>query len=113
VTGGHNRTTTGEGTNCNRVRVRWRCRREQPGIATQETPAMSRSSIRRTAVLAVLAPLTTAGLIAAAGSASAIPFEGDPTPSTCLRLERLPDAPPPGGPVFISSGYALVLSQNC
>jgi hypothetical protein len=74
---------------------------------------MSRTSTRRAAVLAVLTPIATAGLVAAAGSASAIPFEGDPTPSTCLRLERLPDAPPPGGPVFISTGYVLVLSRDC
>jgi hypothetical protein len=74
---------------------------------------MSRSSIRRTAVLAVLAPVVTAGLIAGAGSASAIPFEGDPTPSTCLRLERLPDAAPAGSDLLISHGYVLVLSSDC
>jgi hypothetical protein len=74
---------------------------------------MSRSSIRRTAVLAVLAPIATAGLIATAGSASAIPFEGDPTPSTCLRLERLPDAAPAGSDLFLSHGYVLVLTSEC
>lgn len=74
---------------------------------------MSRSSNRRTAVLAVLAPIATAGLIATAGSASAIPFEGDPTPSSCLRLERLPHAGPAGSPLFVSYGYALVLSTDC
>ena len=75
---------------------------------------MSRTSIRRTAALAVLAPIATAGLIAAAGTASAIPFEGDPTPpSTCLRLERLPDAAPPGSTLFVSHGYYLALSDDC
>jgi hypothetical protein len=74
---------------------------------------MSRSSIRRTAVLAVLAPIATAGLVATAGSASAVPFEGDPTPSQCLRLERLPYAGPAGSTLFVSHGYALVLSTDC
>jgi len=73
---------------------------------------MSRSSIRRAAALAVLAPIATAGLIAAAGTASAIPFEGDPTPpSTCLRLERLPDAAPAGSTLFVSHGYYLALTD--
>jgi hypothetical protein len=71
---------------------------------------MSRSSTRRAAVLA---PVVTAGLIAAGGPASAIPFEGDPTPSTCLRLEQVPDAAPPGSPLFVSHGYVLVLDTNC
>jgi hypothetical protein len=74
---------------------------------------MSRTSIRRTAVLAVLAPVVTAGLIAGAGSASAIPFEGDPTPYSCLRLEPLPYAGPAGSTLFVSHGYALVLSTDC
>jgi hypothetical protein len=73
---------------------------------------MSRSSIRRAAALAVLAPIATAGLIAAAGTASAIPFEGDPTPpTTCLRLERLPDAAPAGSTLFVSHGYYLALTD--
>jgi hypothetical protein len=74
---------------------------------------MSRTSIRRTAVLAVLAPVVTTGLIATAGSASAIPFEGDPTPSMCLRLERLPYAGAAGSTLFVSHGYALVLTTDC
>jgi hypothetical protein len=74
---------------------------------------MSRSSIRRTAVLAVLAPIATAALIAGAGPASAVPFEGDPTPSQCLRLERLPYAGAAGSPLFVSHGYVLVLSTDC
>jgi hypothetical protein len=93
--------------------VGWRGRWDQPGTTTQETPVMSPSSTRRAAVLAVLAPVVTAGLITAAGPASAIPFEGDPTPSTCLRLERLPDAAPPGSTLFVSHGYVLVLGTNC
>jgi hypothetical protein len=74
---------------------------------------MSRTSIRRTAVLAVLAPIATAGLLAGAGTASAIPFEGDPTPTSCLRLERLPYAGPAGSTLFVSHGYALVLTTDC
>jgi hypothetical protein len=74
---------------------------------------MSRSSIRRTAILAVLAPIATAGLIAVAGPASAVPFEGDPTPTQCLRLERLAYAGVAGNPLFVSHGYVLVLSTDC
>jgi hypothetical protein len=70
---------------------------------------MSRTSIRRTAALAVLAPIATAGLIATTGTASAIPFEGDPTPGMCLRLEQLPYTGPAGSTLFVSHGYALML----
>jgi hypothetical protein len=70
---------------------------------------MSRSRSARAALLAVLAPVVTAGVIATAGPAAAVPFEGDPTPTTCLRLERLPDAGPAGSSRFVSHGYVLVL----
>jgi len=70
---------------------------------------MSRSSTRRAALLAVLAPVVTAGFIATAGSASAIPFEGDPTPTTCLRIVALPGASEAGSPLFVSHGYVAVL----
>jgi hypothetical protein len=70
-------------------------------------------STRRT-VLALLAPLLTAGLVATAAPAGAIPFEGEPTPgTTCLRLERLADAGPAGSPLFVSWGFVLVLSTDC
>jgi hypothetical protein len=75
---------------------------------------MSRSSTRRAAVLAVLTPVVAAGLIAGAGSASAIPFEGDPVPGvTCLRLERLPYAAPEGSTQVPSFRYVLMLSSDC
>jgi hypothetical protein len=75
---------------------------------------MSRSSTRRTAVIAVLTPIAAAALIAGAGSASAIPFEGDPTPgTTCLRLERLPVGAPAGSFQVLSHRYVLVLSSDC
>jgi hypothetical protein len=74
---------------------------------------MSRSRTRRAAVLAVLAPVAAAGLIVGAGSASAVPIEGDPTPSTCLRLERLPHVGPAGSTLFVGHGYVLVLSSEC
>lgn len=75
---------------------------------------MSRSRTRRTAVLALLTPVVAAGLIAGAGSASAIPFEGDPTPgSTCLRLERLPAGALAGSFQVMSHRYVLVLSSDC
>jgi hypothetical protein len=89
--------------------VRWHSRRDQPGSATLEIPVMSRTSAR----LAVLAPVVAAGLVAAAGPASAIPFEGDPTSSSCLRVERLPDAAPAGSTLFVAHGYVLVLSEDC
>jgi hypothetical protein len=68
----------------------------------------SRSSTRRT-VLALLAPLVTAGLVATAGPANAIPFEGEPSPTQCLRLVALEDVGPAGSPLFVSWGHALVL----
>jgi hypothetical protein len=75
---------------------------------------MSRSSTRRAAVLAVLAPVAAAGLIAGASSASAIPFEGDPIPGmTCLRLEGLPAAAPAGSIPFPFHRYVLMLSSDC
>jgi hypothetical protein len=74
---------------------------------------MSRSSTRRAAVLAILTSVAAAGLIAGAGSASAIPFEGDPTPGTCLRLERLPYAAPDGSTQVPSYRYVLMLSSDC
>ncbi len=48
----------------------------------------SRSSTRRT-VLALLAPLVTAGIVATAAPANAIPFEGEPTSDSCLRIVPL------------------------
>ena len=45
---------------------------------------------RRAAVFAVLTSVFAAGLIAAAGPASAIPFEGDPGPDQCVRVVPIP-----------------------
>jgi hypothetical protein len=71
---------------------------------------MSLSRIaRRAATLAVLAPLTAAGLVLAAGPAGAVPFEGDPTPTTCVRIVPLPGTGDAGSPLFGSHGYAAVL----
>jgi hypothetical protein len=70
---------------------------------------MSRTSHRRAAVLTVLAPLLTAGIVATAGPASAIPIEGDPTPTTCLRVVAMPHASDAGSPLFVSHGYVAVL----
>ena len=69
---------------------------------------MSRSRSRRAALLAVLAPVVTAGLLATAGPAAAIPFEGDPTPTSCLRLGSA-RAGTAGSSRFVSHGYVLVL----
>jgi hypothetical protein len=68
----------------------------------------SPTTARRTA-LALLAPLLAAGLVATAGSAAAIPFEGEPTPTTCLRVVPLAGAGPAGSTLFVSHGLALVL----
>jgi len=71
---------------------------------------MSRSRLsRRTALVAVLAPVVTAGLVAIAGPASAVPFEGDPSPTQCVRIVPLPGAGPAGSPLFLSHGYVAVL----
>ena len=71
---------------------------------------MSRSrSGRRAAVLTVLCSLATAGLIAASGPAGAVPYEGDPSATHCLRIVKLPGASPAGSPLFVSHGYAAVL----
>jgi hypothetical protein len=75
---------------------------------------MSRHPLRRrAAAVTVLTSLTTAGLLAVVGPASAIPFEGDPGPTQCLRLERLPGATAGDNPLFVSHGYVLVLSSDC
>jgi hypothetical protein len=74
---------------------------------------MSRYSTRRAALLAVLLPVVTAGVVATAGPAAAIPIEGEPTATTCLRLVALPGTAPAGSFRFVSHGYALVLSSNC
>ena len=68
----------------------------------------SRSSTRRT-LLALLAPLVTAGIVATAAPAHAIPFEGEPTSDSCLRVVPWPVAGPAGSFLFISYGYAAVL----
>ena len=73
---------------------------------------MSSRTRIRTAALAVIAPIVTAGLVATAGSANAIPFEGDPTPTSCLRVMPLAGAGPAGSTLFVSHGYALVLASG-
>ena len=72
----------------------------------------SRSSTRRT-VLALLAPLVTAGIVATAAPANAIPFEGEPTSVSCLRAVPLADAGPAGSTLFVSWGFVLALSTDC
>jgi hypothetical protein len=57
---------------------------------------------RRAAALAVLVPLVGAGLLAAAGPAAAVPFEGDPGTTHCVRLvtwaELVGEPAGPGSP---------------
>ena len=45
---------------------------------------------RRAAVLAAFTSVTAAVLVAAAGPAAAMPFEGDPSPTQCVRVVPLP-----------------------
>jgi hypothetical protein len=71
----------------------------------------SRHSTRRT-VLALFAPLVTAGLIATAGPANAIPYEGEPTSDSCLRVVPWPVAGPAGSFLFVSFGYVAVLVED-
>jgi hypothetical protein len=68
---------------------------------------MSRSrGGRRAAALAVLVPALTAVLGAPAG---AVPSEGEPSSTHCLRIVPLPDASPAGSPQHVSHGHVAVL----
>jgi hypothetical protein len=66
---------------------------------------MSRTSTRTAAV----ALLASAGLVALAGPAAAIPFEGGPDSSARVHVVALPDAAQAGSTLFVSHGYAAVL----
>jgi hypothetical protein len=68
----------------------------------------SRSTFRRP-ILAVLTLLAAAGLIATSGPAGAIPFEGDRTLSSCVRIVPIPRAAPAGSTLFVSHAFAAVL----
>ena len=66
---------------------------------------MSRSLLsQRTAIVAVLAPIVTAGLVLTAGPAGAIPFEGDPAPTSCVRIVALPAQLPRAAPCSSRTG---------
>jgi hypothetical protein len=71
----------------------------------------SRHSTRRT-LIALLAPLVTAGIVATAAPAGAIPFEGEPTSDSCLRVTPWPTAGPPGSPLFVSFGLVALLVEE-
>ena len=52
---------------------------------------MSRSrTVRRATVLSAVTAATAASLLAGAGPAAAMPFEGDPSPTQCVRVVPLP-----------------------
>ena len=76
-------------------------------------------SRRRVAALAVLAPLATAGVLAAAGPAAAVPFEGDPGTTHCVRLVSWseltgePDVPAGRQPVTVPLVAVLVPLSEC
>jgi hypothetical protein len=71
----------------------------------------SRPGTRRT-VLALLAPLAAAGIVATAAPAGAIPYEGESTSGSCLRVTAWPTAGPPGSPLFISFGLVALLVEE-
>ncbi len=71
----------------------------------------SRHSTHRT-VIALLAPLVTAGIVATAAPANAMPFEGEPTSDSCLRVVPWPVAGQAGSDLFISYGFAAVLVEG-
>jgi hypothetical protein len=64
---------------------------------------------RRAAVLTVLVPLASAGMLLTAAPAGAIPFEGEPDPTQCVRILSLPDSSTAGSTLFVSHGHAAVL----
>lgn len=52
---------------------------------------MSRSrTVRRATVLSAVTAAAAASLLAGAGPAAAMPFEGDPSPTQCVRVVPLP-----------------------
>ena len=66
---------------------------------------MSRTSTRTAAV----ALIASAGLIALAGPAAALPFEGAPDSTASVHVVALPHAAEAGSTLFVSHGYAAVL----
>ena len=75
---------------------------------------MSRSPAgRRAAVLAVLTSLTAAGIVAAAGPAAAMPFEGDPSPTQCVRVVPLPGFERSPGVFSLGLVSVLVPQSDC
>lgn len=80
-------------------------------MSVPSTHTVHRPARRRCAVMLLLA-WSSATLVLGAGPASAVPFEGDPARSQCVRLVKLPGAEPAGGSSFVSHGYALVLRSG-
>jgi hypothetical protein len=65
-----------------------------------------RSLFSGTTILAAL----TAGSLALAGPAAAIPTEGEPDgTTTCVRIVQLADAGKAGSPLFVTHGRVAVL----
>jgi hypothetical protein len=65
----------------------------------------ARSLVSRTTILTAL----TAGFLALAGPAGAMPTEGEPDGTTCLRVVELAGAEKAGSPLFVSHGRVAVL----
>ena len=72
---------------------------------------MSRLLHRRSAGVALATPVVTAVLLVSGGPAGAMPLEGDPDRSTCVRVVHRsvlwPDEP--GGIRFVGLPYVSVL----
>jgi hypothetical protein len=72
---------------------------------------MSRLVNRRSAGVVVATPLVTAALLVGAGPAGAIPVEGDPDRSSCVRIVHRsvlwPDEP--SGTRYVGLPYVSVL----
>jgi hypothetical protein len=75
---------------------------------------MSRSpGGRRAARFAVVTSLLAAGLVAAAGPAAAMPFEGDPSPDQCVRVVPIPGFVPSPGVFSLGLMQVLVPRSEC
>jgi hypothetical protein len=74
---------------------------------------MSRYPGRRAALLTAVTSVTAAGLIATAGPAAAMPFEGDPSPSQCVRVVPIPGFVRTPGVFSLGLMQVLVPRSQC
>jgi hypothetical protein len=75
---------------------------------------MSRYPLRRrAAAITVLTAITAAGLLAVVGPAAAMPFEGDPSPTQCVRVVPLPGFVRTPGVFSLGLVQVLVPRSEC